>query len=287
MTAPRGRATPVVAVQGENGGRYLGLDYCRPRDVEAALRVARQATGRRNALVCRGDVHAGSVLVTGVVAIPFPMTHRHGRDTDAATRFALRELDRVLQTISSPSDTAAIIVEPVLSEDGCVPATTAFMKGLRERADRHGFLLIIDEVRTGFGRTGRFWGHEHFGVTPDLLVTGEGPAASEELVRNAEVMGARLRAGLQAIGASIPAIGDVRGLGLMLATEFVTADGHPDRETAARVQRAALEQGLPVQLCGTWNHVVRMTPALVIDEAGVGEALRAWATAVAAGVWRR
>ena len=72
-----------------------------------------------------------------------------------------------------------------------MPANRAFLEGLRERADRHGILLILDEVQTGVGRTGRFWGHEHFGVTPDILVTAKGLAsgfplsgiaASEELM---------------------------------------------------------------------------------------------------------
>ncbi|OSC55844.1 aspartate aminotransferase family protein, partial [Streptomyces sp. 4F] len=140
--------------------------------VEAALRLARQATGRPNVLVCHGGFHGRTVaaasmttsgtrfrsgfspLMSGVVVTPFPTAFRYGWDEDTATRFALRELDYTLQTISSPADTAAVIVEPVLGEGGYVPATRAFLEGLRERADRHGFLLILDEVQTGVGRTG-------------------------------------------------------------------------------------------------------------------------------------
>ncbi|NUT49242.1 MAG: aminotransferase class III-fold pyridoxal phosphate-dependent enzyme, partial [Saccharothrix sp.] len=109
----------------------------------------------------------------------------------------------------------------------------------------------------------------------------------EKLVQNAELMGARLRAGLEAVAARTPAIGDVRGAGLMLATEFVTEDGSPDPETAGRVQRAAVDQGLLLLLCGAWNQVVRMIPALVIDENAVDEGLRAWSAAVEAGVSAR
>lgn len=105
----------------------------------------------------------------------------------------------------------------------------------------------------------------------------------ERLVENAEAMGKRLRHGLEAVADRTPGIGDVRGLGLMLATEFVTEDGSPDPETAARVQRAAIDEGLLLLLCGAWNQVVRMIPALVIDEAAVDEGLQAWATAVEAG----
>ena len=65
----------------------------------------------------------------------------------------------------------------MLGEGGYVPANTAFMEGLRERADRHGILLVMDEVQTGWGRTGRFWGHDHFGVQPDILITAKGLAS--------------------------------------------------------------------------------------------------------------
>ncbi|MEU1803727.1 aminotransferase class III-fold pyridoxal phosphate-dependent enzyme [Streptomyces sp. NPDC019937] len=314
--------------------------------VESALRLARQATGRPNVLVCHGGFHGRTVaaasmttsgtkfrsgfspLMSGVVVTPFPTAYRYGWDEETATRFALKELDYVLQTISSPDDTAAIIVEPVLGEGGYVPATEGFLQGLRERADRHGFLLILDEVQTGVGRTGRFWGHDHFGIRPDILITAKGLAsgfplsgiaASEELmakawpgsqggtyganavacaaaaatldvvrdenlVVNADAMGARLRSGLEDIAAKTPAIGDVRGLGLMLANEFVTEDGEPDPATASRVQRAAVDEGLLLLLCGAWNHVVRMIPALVVDEAAIDEGLRAWSAAVSAGI---
>jgi 4-aminobutyrate aminotransferase len=105
----------------------------------------------------------------------------------------------------------------------------------------------------------------------------------EGLVANAAAMGARLRAGLEKVAAEHPGIGDVRGLGLMLAGEFVTADGEPDPATAARVHRAAIDEGLLLLTCGPWNNVVRMIPALVVDEDQIDAALRAWAAAVRAG----
>lgn len=160
--------------------------------MEAALRLARQATGRPNVIVFHGGFHGRTVgaasmttssarfrtgyapLMAGVHIAPFPNAYRYGWDEQTATRFALRELDFLLATVTAPDDTAALIVEPVLGEGGFVPANTAFMQGLRERADRYGFLLVLDEVQTGFGRTGRFWGHEHFGVQPDVLVAAKG-----------------------------------------------------------------------------------------------------------------
>ncbi|WP_151523428.1 aspartate aminotransferase family protein [Serinicoccus kebangsaanensis] len=180
--------------------------------VEAALRLARQATGRPNVITFHGGFHGRTVaaasmttsgtkfrsgfapLMPGVAVAPFPHPTHYGWSQEEATTFALRELDYLLQTISSPQDTAAFLVEPVLGEGGYVPASAEFLAGLRERADRHGILLVLDEVQTGWGRTGRFWGHEHFGVTPDVLITAKGIAsgfplsgiaASEELMSRA------------------------------------------------------------------------------------------------------
>ena len=163
--------------------------------VESALRLARHATGRPNLVVFHGGFHGRTVgaasmttsgtkfragfapLMGGVVVAPFPFSYRYGWDEQTATEFALRELDYLLATVSAPDETAAFVVEPVLGEGGYVPASTAFLTGLRERADRYGILLVIDEVQTGYGRTGRFWGHEHFGVRPDILVTAKGLAS--------------------------------------------------------------------------------------------------------------
>lgn len=163
--------------------------------VEAALRLSRQATGRPNLIVFHGGFHgrtvaAGSMttsgtkfragfapLMSGVNIAPFPNATHYGWSVEQATDFALRELDYVLQTVSAPADTAAFVVEPVLGEGGYVPGNTRFFAGLRERADRHGILLVVDEVQTGWGRTGRFWGGEHFDLRPDVLITAKGLAS--------------------------------------------------------------------------------------------------------------
>ncbi len=180
--------------------------------VESALRLARQATGRPNVVVFHGGFHGRTVaaasmttsgtkfrsgfspLMAGVHVSPFPDPTHFGWSQDEATDFALKQLDYTLATLSAPADTAAFVVEPVLGEGGYVPANTRFLAGLRERADKHGILLVLDEVQTGWGRTGRFWGHEHFDGRPDVLVTAKGLAsgfplsgiaASEELMSKA------------------------------------------------------------------------------------------------------
>jgi 4-aminobutyrate aminotransferase len=312
--------------------------------VEAALRLARHATGRPNVVVFHGSFHGRTVaaasmttsgtkfragfspLMSGVVVSPFPTAHRYGWDEATATEFALRELDYVLATMSAPAETAAFVVEPVLGEGGYVPASSAFLAGLRERADKHGILLVVDEVQTGWGRTGRFWGHDHFGVTPDILITAKGLASGfplsaiaapndlmakawpgsqggtyggnvvacaaalatldviteENLVDNARNVGAVLEAGLNKVAADHSVISDVRGLGLMLASEFRSPDGEPDAATALRAQQEAASKGLLLLTCGPFGNVVRMIPALVVTEPQVDDALGIWAASVAA-----
>jgi 4-aminobutyrate aminotransferase len=163
--------------------------------VEAALRLARQSTGRPNVVVFHGGFHGRTVaaasmttsgtkfrsgfspIMGGVVVAPFPNPTHYGWSEEEATDFALRELDYILQTVTPPNETAAFFIEPVLGEGGYVPANTRFLAGLRERADRHGIRLVLDEVQTGWGRTGEFWGSDHFGVQADILVTAKGLAS--------------------------------------------------------------------------------------------------------------
>ena len=163
--------------------------------IEAALRLSRQATGRPNVIVFHGGFHgrtvaAGSMttsgtkfrsgfspLMAGVHVAPFPDPTHFGWPVEQATDFALAQLDYVLQTLSAPADTAAFFVEPVLGEGGYVPANERFLAGLRQRADDLGILLVVDEIQTGVGRTGKFWGGDHFNARPDILVTAKGVAS--------------------------------------------------------------------------------------------------------------
>ena len=312
--------------------------------VEAALRLARQSTGRPNVIVFHGGFHGRTVaaasmttsgtkfrsgfspLMGGVVISPFPNPTHYGVSQEQATDFALRELDYVLQTVTSPDDTAAFVIEPVLGEGGYVPADTRFLAGLRERADRYGIRLVLDEVQTGWGRTGKFWGGDHFGVAADILITAKGLASGfplsaiaareeimerawpgsqggtyganavacaaalatldviqdERLVQNSADRGAELRAALEKVAESHPAITDVRGLGLMLGNEFRSADGSPDGTTAAAAQQEAARRGLLLLTCGAWGQVVRFIPALVVSSDNIAEAVGIWEDSVAA-----
>jgi 4-aminobutyrate aminotransferase len=164
--------------------------------VEASVRLARQATGRPLIVAFEGGFHGRTMgaaaltssgakiragvgpLMGGVAFAPFPYAFRYGWSEEETVAFCLRELDRLLVTVAPAADVAALLVEPVLGEGGYVPTPHAFLTGLRERADALGALLIADEVQTGFGRTGRFWGHQHItGLTPDILITAKGLAS--------------------------------------------------------------------------------------------------------------
>jgi 4-aminobutyrate aminotransferase len=163
--------------------------------VEAAVKLARHATGRPNIIVFQGSFHGRTnqtmamttsktiyrqhyqPLAAGVFVAPYPYAYRYGWDPEATSRWCLRELRHLLASQTAPSETAAIIVEPVLGEGGYVVPPPTFLPGLREICDEHGILLIADEVQSGFGRTGKFFAVEHFDTVPDVMVMAKGLAS--------------------------------------------------------------------------------------------------------------
>ena len=110
----------------------------------------------------------------GVFTIPYPYWHQHAlppsTPTSTLASNSLYQLELLLAQQTAPSDTAAIIIEPVLGEGGYVAAPAEFLDGLRRVCDAHGMLLIVDEVQSGFGRTGKYFATEYSGVRPDILV---------------------------------------------------------------------------------------------------------------------
>lgn len=163
--------------------------------VEGAVKLARHATGRTNIIVFQGSFHGRTVatmtmttsktiykagyqpLMAGVFVAPFPYALRMGMDVEKASQYCLDELELMLLTQTSPQETAAMIIEPVLGEGGYVPAPVSFLKGLREICNQHGILLILDEVQSGFGRTGKWFGFEHSEVVPDIITAAKGMAS--------------------------------------------------------------------------------------------------------------
>jgi 4-aminobutyrate aminotransferase len=175
--------------------------------VESAVKLARQATKRPNIIAFQRGFHGRTVgsmsltasktiyragfqpLMPGVFFAPYAYCYRcpkaevdpkkFGFDKDC--EWALEELDFILDSQTAPEETAAIIVEPILGEGGYIIPPRRFLQGLRRMCDKHGILLIVDEIQSGFGRTGRFFAYEHSGIMPDILILAKGLASGMPL----------------------------------------------------------------------------------------------------------
>jgi 4-aminobutyrate aminotransferase/(S)-3-amino-2-methylpropionate transaminase len=216
-----------------------------------------------------------------------------------------------------PEQVAAVVIEPELGEGGFIPAPAAFLQRLRAITQRHGIVLVADEVQSGFGRTGRMFGYQHAAIEPDLVVMAKSLAAglplsavvgkapimdaplpgglggtyggnplacasalavldvfeTEGLAARGAAIGDQLRGALLSLQARVPAIGDVRGLGAMLAIELVAdpATKAPDAELAQRIIDAARDRGLLLLKCGPHK---RRAPAAADCVAGGGDVRR-------------
>ena len=180
--------------------------------VENAVKIARAHTGRPAVISFHGGFHGRTLLAlsltgsvvpykqnfgpyaTEIYLAPFPYEYRGW-----SSEQALAALNDLFESSVSPERVAAVVIEPILGEGGFVPAPQAFLRGLRELTERHGILLIVDEIQTGFGRTGRYFAIEHAGVTPDLMTVAKSLAAGFPLsgvVGRAEVMDAPTPGGL-------------------------------------------------------------------------------------------
>ena len=300
--------------------------------VENAIKIARDHT-RRSAVIAFGGGFHGRTLacmsLTGKVQpykagfgpllpevfhAPFPMAY-HG----VSTAHSLAALEHLFKADVDPARVAAIIVEPVQGEGGFYVAPPEFLRALRALCDQHGIVLIIDEIQTGFARTGRMFAIEHSGVEPDLMtvakslaggvplsaVIGKAPIMdaplagglggtyagsplgcaaglavldvieTEKLCARAERLGSTLLARLSDLQTRWPCIGDVRGLGAMVAMELVKdrrADA-PDADLAKALVQAAGRRGLVLLSCGIYGNVIRFLTPLTIPDGILAEGL--------------
>ncbi len=303
--------------------------------IEGAMKLARHATGRTNIIVFQGSFHGRTVgtmslttsktiyrvgyqpLMPGVFVAPYPYAFRFGWDEDKTSQWCLDELDFLLTTQTAPEETAAILIEPVLGEGGYVVPPAGFLQGLREVCDRYGILLIVDEIQSGIGRTGRWFAYEHFGIKPDIVTVAKALASglpisgvfsrlelmdqwtpgshggtfggnaiaaaagvatlqamkAENMLANAQARGEQLTSALRHLQEEFPVIGDVRGLGLMVGTEFRDARGRPDKATAKALVHACLDEKLMLLTCGAWDNTIRWIPPLIVTESQITEAL--------------
>lgn len=300
--------------------------------IENAIKIARHHT-QRSAVIAFGGAFHGRTLacmtLTGKVQpykagfgpmlpevyhAPFPIEY-HG----ISTAQSLAALEQLFKSDIDPARVAAIIVEPVQGEGGFYIAPPEFLRALRSICDTHGIVFIVDEIQTGFARTGRMFAIEHSGVEPDLVtlakslaggvplsaVTGKaaimdspppgglggtyagsplGCAAglavleiieSEQLCVRAIRVGTAVRARLSDLQTRWSCIGDVRGLGAMIAMELVKDGRHdaPDAELTKALVQAAGRRGLVLLSCGVYSNVIRFLMPLTIPDAELAEGL--------------
>ena len=141
--------------------------------VENAVKLARAATGRHAVIAFEGAFHGRTALAVALTSKVHPYKAGLGPFAPEVYRVPFNDVDAIraaFKTLVAPEDVAAIVFEPVQGEGGFIPATPEFVRGVRELCDEHGIVMVCDEVQTGFGRTGRFFAIEHFGVEPDLVV---------------------------------------------------------------------------------------------------------------------
>jgi len=300
--------------------------------------------GKKNVVVFNGSFHGRTAqcmamttskyiyrenyapLPGGIHVTPFPHSYFYGWDEAETIEFCMRELERLVLSQTSPEETAAIFVEPVLGEGGYVPVPNAFMEKLRVFCDQHEILMVVDEIQSGFGRTGKLFAIEHSGVKPDILVMAKGlgngmPISAvgashdlmakwktgthggtygggnaivaraalatieamqdEKIPERAAELGEHLLEKLRGVQTRNPVIGDVRGLGLMVGTEFTDpSSGKPAGDIAAAVRSACIEKNLLILSCGTYENVIRWIPPLVVTKAQIDEAVDIFENAV-------
>jgi 4-aminobutyrate aminotransferase/(S)-3-amino-2-methylpropionate transaminase len=311
--------------------------------VENAVKFARAYTGRPAVIGFEGGFHGRTLLsltltskthpykaglgpfAPEVYRVPFPNEYRGITSADA-----LAALERAFVTQVAAENVAAIFLEPVQGEGGFIVAPPEFVTGVREICDRHGIVLVADEVQTGFGRTGRMFAMEHYDVEPDLVTVAKSIAAGlplsgvlgkakimdapgdsavggtyvgnpvaqaaalavldvfeeEGLVDRAERIGETIRGRMLGWQERHPQIGDVRGLGAMLAIEYVRDPGtrEPAPELATRVAEEAAQRGLLLLKAGTYSNCNRVLCPLVITDSELDEALGAWEDALEAAL---
>ena len=309
--------------------------------VENAIKFARAYTGRPAVIAFEGGFHGRTLLSLSLTSkthpykaglgpfapevyrVPFPNEYRGPSAEDA-----LAALERALVTQIAAETVAAIVIEPVQGEGGFVVAPKMFLEGVRRLCDEHGIVMVVDEVQTGFGRTGKLYAIEHYRIEPDLITVAKSIAAWLPLsgvIGKAEIMdapadsavggtyvgnpvaqaaalavldviedegvcdraaqlGETIRARMESWRERWPPIGDVRGLGAMLAIELVrdSAGKEPDADTATAVVEAAAERGLLLLKSGIYSNCIRVLTPLVLTDAELDEALAVWEEALEA-----
>lgn len=299
--------------------------------VENAVKIARQATGR-SAIICYENAFHGRTMMAmtltskvgyksgcgpfspEVYRIAYPDYYRKGNglSLDAFADQQLNELENFFHTQVAASQVAAIIIEPVQGEGGFHVVPKKYLQGLRSICDKHGILLILDEVQSGFGRTGKWAAFHHFDVTPDISTWAKSMGSGMPIgcvIGKAHIMDAckpstiggtypgnpvccaasiatidyMKQVNMNALGEKVgnivskrflqmkerfTAIGDVRGLGAMLAFELVKNNDpmQPDADLCKKLISYCADNGLIVISAGVYGNIIRTLSPLVIED---------------------
>ena len=332
------RLGALAPISGETRGAFFNAGA---EAVENAVKLSRLYTKRQGVIAFEGAFHGRTWMAMTMTSkthpykkglgpfapevyrTPYPNPYR-GLDAKAA----LVELERLFMTHVSAEHVAAIVFEAQQGEGGFIPASPEFVEGLRRICDENGIVLVADEVQTGFGRTGRMFAMEHFGIEPDLMIVAKSIAGGlplsgvigkaeimdaphhgaiggtfignpvalaaalavldvfeeEELVARAQVLGGAIRARMLEWQVRWPRIGDVRGLGAMLAIELVLdpETKEPAPELVERVVDEALQRGVILLKAGVDGNCIRVLCPLTTSEAELEDGLHAWEEALAA-----
>jgi 4-aminobutyrate aminotransferase / (S)-3-amino-2-methylpropionate transaminase / 5-aminovalerate transaminase len=333
-------AERLIAVAPISGPAKAAFFNAGTEAIENSIKFARSYTKRPAVIAFEGAFHGRTLLsmtmtskthpykaglgpfAPEVYRVPYPHEYR-GIDVESA----LKALRRAFVTQVAAESVAAIVMEPVLGEGGFVVAPTEFVQGVREICDEHGIVFVVDEVQTGFGRTGKMWGIEHHGVEPDLMAVAKSIAAGlplsgvigkaeimdsppdsaiggtyvgnpvaqaaalvvlevfeeEGLVDRASAVGDAIRTRMHAWQERWDEIGDVRGLGAMLAIELVSdpETKEPAPDVALAVIEEAFRNGLLLIKSGTDGNCIRVLVPLTISDGELDEALGVWEDALA------
>jgi 4-aminobutyrate aminotransferase / (S)-3-amino-2-methylpropionate transaminase / 5-aminovalerate transaminase len=332
-------AERLIALSPFRGAAKAAFFNAGTEAVENAVKFARSYTKRPAVIAFEGGFHGRTLLAMSLTSkthpykaglgpfspevyrMPFAQEYRGPSSEDA-----LAALERSLVTTVAAESVAAIVIEPVQGEGGFVVAPREFLQGVRRICDDYGIVFVVDEVQTGFGRTGRMFAIEHYGIEPDLMIVAKSIAAGlplsgvigkaeimdapgdsaiggtyvgnpvaqaaalavldvfeeEGLVEQAVALGDTIRARMQSWQERWPAVGDVRGLGAMLAIELVRdpASKAPAPDLASAVVEAAAERGLLLLKSGIYSNCIRVLLPLVVSDAEVDEALGVWEAAL-------
>jgi 4-aminobutyrate aminotransferase / (S)-3-amino-2-methylpropionate transaminase / 5-aminovalerate transaminase len=308
--------------------------------VENAIKIARQATGKSGILCFTGAFHGRSMMAMTLTAktgnklgcgpfagevyrLDYPNYFRYGSAFKNETSYIQYEIQKLCDfflTHADVSNMAAVIIELVQGEGGFNVCPPEYLKALRQLCDQKGLLLIIDEVQSGFGRTGKWAAYQHYDVVPDISTWAKSMGAGMPIgcvMGKAEIMDAAKGGTLGGtylgnpvcVAASLAAIaymkdidinalgekvgnivrkrfeqmktkfpniiGDVRGLGAMLAFELIT-DGNvaaPNTQLTKDLVQRCYEKGLIIISAGTYANVVRILSPLTIEEAVLNQGL--------------